>query len=117
MGDRPSHIRKAQHNESLLNRHLPTTGFNDWMITAIFYACLHYVDAGLARMRIHPDHHGGSDGRNRYVSVHFRGIVGRYQTIYNRSRYARYTPDSENHITQTDVQDLITNYLPLFRGL
>lgn len=117
MGDRPAHIRKAQHNESFLNRELlPKKGFNDWKIVAIFYTAVHYVDAGLARMKIHPLGHTGSDGRNTYVSVHFRGISGKYQTLYNRSRYARYTPDSENQIRADEVQRL-SGDLGLFKGL
>ena len=117
MGDRPSHIRKAQHNMSLLNKHLPKKGFNDWKITAIFYACVHYVDSALAKLKIHPISHTGFDGRNTYVAANLRPISGKYQTLYNRSRYARYVPDSEKKITQQDVDKLINKYLPLFQKL
>jgi hypothetical protein len=79
MGDRPAHIRKAQHNESFLNRELlPQSGYNDWKITAIFYAAVHYIDAGLARMNIHPTDHAGMDVRNVYVSNHFRHISAKF---------------------------------------
>jgi hypothetical protein len=117
MGDRPSHIRKAQHNLSLLNNNLPTTGFNDWRVVILFYACLHYVDSRLARLNIHPDVHGGAHGRNRYVSVHLRSVSTKYQTLYNKSRVARYNPDSENHISQQDIDRLINSYLPDFQHL
>ena len=117
MGDRQGHIRKAQHNESFVRKQiLQLRGCNDWKVTAIFYAAVHYIDAGLARMNIHPIRHEGKEGRNTYASVHFRKIASKYQTLYNRSRYARYTPDSENNIQQSDVEPLL-GYLQHFQNL
>ena len=117
MGDRPSHIRKAQHNLSLVNKCNTINGFNDWKITILFYACLHFVDARLAKMRIHPSSHDGRDGRNTYVSAQLRPVSGKYQTLYNRSRFARYDPDSEKHISDNEIDTIVKNYIPLFRQL
>jgi uncharacterized protein (UPF0332 family) len=112
MGTRPEHIRKAQHNDAFLkNELLKLADYNDWKVIAIFYSAVHYVDAALAVLNIHPINHQGSEGRNTYVSVHFRRISGKYQTLYNKSRFARYTPDSENQIDQNEIQQLLDDYL------
>jgi uncharacterized protein (UPF0332 family) len=118
VGTRPEHIRKAQHNDVFLRKQLlAMADYNDWKVIAIFYSAVHYVDAALAVLNIHPIRHEGSDGRNTFVSVHFRKISSKYQTLYNRSRFARYTPDSENQIGSTEIQDLINDYLKPLKTL
>jgi uncharacterized protein (UPF0332 family) len=118
VGSRPEHIRKAQHNDVFLkNELLAMNDYNDWKVVVIFYSAVHYVDAALAVLNIHPIRHEGNDGRNAYVSVHFRKISRKYQTLYNRSRFARYTPDSENQINSNDVDELMNKYLAPLKTL
>jgi hypothetical protein len=118
VGTRPEHIRKAQHNDAFLkNELIDLTDYNDWKVVTIFYSAVHYIDAALAVLNIHPITHEGSGGRNAYVAVHFRRISGKYQTLYNKSRFARYTPDSENQIGSSEIQQLLDDYLEPLKTL
>ena len=90
MPTRDEHIRKAKHNESFISSFdLNSTPFLDWVVTAIFYAALHYLDAYLAENNKHPGTH---QVRNSLFSKdpNLATLWNSYQDLENDSREARY---------------------------
>jgi hypothetical protein len=97
-----THIAQALHNEELLDYVETELGndFLDWMMTAIFYVCVHYVDARLAtRHRIVSDHiqRGGE------VANLFMDIRKEYHRTYKESRWSRYDPEYRNYTNSLRV--------------
>lgn len=95
MGNMRFHIDKAERNEQFfLHHNLRTSPFNEWGVTVLFYAAVHYVDAVLAQESgLHPTKH---PDRNTGVakSPTIGLIYSAYKDLYDRSKDARYT-----HIT------------------
>lgn len=93
MPTRQEHVAKAAHNESFVQTlGLTTTPFLDWVVTGMFYAAVHYVDAYLATQDIHPKRHRGNAGRSDYVSRYLKQIYQDYRYLEDQSRDARYSP-------------------------
>lgn len=89
MPDKAQHINQAQHNEAFYQT-IDRTVYNDWAVTATFYAALHYVDAFLAQTAgIHPGAHDVRDPRVQRVAQ-LRPLWNYYHRLKNRSRNARY---------------------------
>ena len=62
MPSRLTHRQQAQHNEEFIaSFDLDATPYLDWVVTAIFYAALHFVDSYLATKDIHLSSHRGRD--------------------------------------------------------
>jgi hypothetical protein len=79
--------------------------YPDWCITIIYYAAVHYVDAKLAKMRMHPSNHYD---RNPMVANNLsRYISEAYIFLQNRSESARYSPDSENKFSEQNVRECV----------
>lgn len=117
---RPAHLNKANNNEKLLINEMSSTSFVsylDWVVTVAFYTALHYVDACLARYAIHPVTHGGRHGRNAEVSRRLRTVSAKYQTLYNKCRYARYVPLSERNLRPIEVVRLVSWVINDFKTL
>ncbi len=67
MPSKARHVQQALHNYAVydyLNASPQAT--TDWQITVLFYAALHYVDAYLDNVGVHPRSH---EDRDAYVSV------------------------------------------------
>ena len=57
-----THRQQAQHNEEFIaSFDLDSTPYLDWVVTAIFYAALHFVDSYLAIRGVHLSSHRGRD--------------------------------------------------------
>ena len=85
------HIDQAEHNRELydiIEADL-NPAFLDWAITAIFYACVHYVDARLTAFQLEPADH---KQRHEYVDRHLSDIKKPYHRTYKESRSSRYDP-------------------------
>ena len=83
------HIAQAEKNERLYENLLGTE-FNDWAITGLFYAALHYVDAYIVmRTGTSPSNHRA---RNRLVerTLNLTEIRLAYIELYRSSRNVRY---------------------------
>ena len=83
------HIAQAEKNERLYEILLGTE-FNDWAVTALFYAALHYVDAYIASSTgVSPSNHSA---RNYLVDSAPSLIVisQAYSNLYRLSRDVRY---------------------------
>lgn len=109
VADKAAHQRKARHNEKFFTLNTTITkgvkSYPDWCIIVIHYAALHYVDAKLAKMNIHPPDH---QDRDSLVANNLaRGISAAYNFLRNRSETARYFPDSENNFNEHDVRACI----------
>jgi len=118
MGGVSQHLRKASHNKNFLERVQtidpgPSFLYPDWLITIAFYIALHFVDAKLARRNIHPQNH---QKRIQYVSQFMPSDVANdYFYLYNKSKVARYFPDSEKRISPSTVNRCINLALTRFR--
>ena len=81
------HLPQAERNEkaaddlaSLPDRH------PDWEVTMLFYSALHYVDAFLATIGLHPQNH-----RERHdLLAILTDVPEYYQILFKRSMNARY---------------------------
>ncbi len=109
MPEASAHIEKAEHNErfAAVVRGL-SAEFLDWVVTAYFYAALHYLEAYLAAnpMEKHPSSHGE---RQSYVANYFsRESYASFSYLKDKSETARY----DTRLFST--QDIIANLIPRF---
>ena len=89
MPSKDEHLQKARHNEDFFESFdLISTPYLDWVITAIFYTSLHYLDAFLATQGIHPGSHSRRDTEVRL----FLGTSSYldYRALKDDSQDARY---------------------------
>jgi hypothetical protein len=90
MPSKDDHLAQAARNQAFF-RSFDTARFEDWAATVLFYAGLHYVDAFLATVGIHPGKHDVRDGEMRSRGE-LRPIAKDYFFLKNSSRNARYYP-------------------------
>ena len=93
-----NHLRQAQANEAFFEEiGADSASSPDWAMTALFYAALHYAQAGFVHLlqsgapSTHKDRRG-------VIRTRFRSIADDYEKLYNASRSARYdcvTPKRE----------------------
>ena len=58
MPDPFNHVKQAKHNENFYKSfNVEETPYKDWIVTGVFYAALHFIDAYLATKSIHPFSH------------------------------------------------------------
>jgi len=109
MGSSASHLDKAKHNENFIMQLKKIDSFQkpvfpDWIVTAIFYSALHYVDSKLAVVAPplfkHPSNHAE---RNTAVACYLPNISKYYFFLKNKSEYARYFPYSEKRIPSKTI--------------
>jgi hypothetical protein len=93
------HVLKAEHNEFFVSQ--TDNPFFDWKLTGIFYSALHYVDAYLATMGIHPPSHAIRLGHVR-TDPKLTTIRRDYRELLNESRTARYEPPATFDLTDTN---------------
>jgi hypothetical protein len=86
-----AHLEQAQGNQQF---YLDVLGGEnstspEWAMTALFYAAVHYVQAGCIHIdpAKSPWNH---ETRKAAVKEHFRGIAAAYSRLYQDSRDARY---------------------------
>ena len=109
MPDRLAHQRKAHHNEKYFRMNTGVRSgvksYPDWCITVIYYAAVHYVDAKLAKMGMHPLDYFN---RNPMVASNLhRDVSSAYIFLQNRSETARYFPDSEGEFSEKSVRECV----------
>lgn len=82
-----AHLRQFHHNRELISK-LPSS-HHDWMVTAVFYSCVHLIDAVLASENFHPVVH-----KRRNVAVansnRLEFIAKKYDPLYQLCRKVRY---------------------------
>ena len=90
------HLAQADHNERFVSSFdVDSTQFNDWVVTGMFYAALHYVNAYLAYAGYPPSRyksHGRREGcmaRDRKLR-HDTSLYDCYEDLHNDSESARY---------------------------
>ncbi len=90
------HIDKAERNEQFFqSNNLRTSQFNEWGVTVLFYAAMHYVDAVLAKESGLPpkwrqpiNHPERNTGVSKSTTLGL--IYNNYKNLYDRSIDARY---------------------------
>jgi len=97
MPTRDEHLTKAEHNEAFYGSFDTTaTPFLDWIVTGLFYCGLHYIDAYLATINLHPRFHGRPGQRNDCVAnmSQLQPIWPHYRALKDDSEDARYGFDT-----------------------
>ena len=99
------HIAQAEKNERLYEL-LVGTEFNDWAITGLFYAALHYVDAlFMEQTGTSPTNHNSRNGLVERT-VNLARIKPHYAELFQWSLNVRYeaipvsSDDTRNVMTQ-----------------
>ena|ERR1700742_244492 len=84
-----AHVKQAQGNEQFYLDVLggEASSTPEWAMTALFYAAVHYVQAGCVHFGACPKDHGM---RKEAIQTHFREIRAAYSKLYQDSRDARY---------------------------
>lgn len=108
MPSQPQHLQKAQSNEGFINSSglLDPSTHLDWVVTAIFYTALHYVDSHLAKNGIHPKSHVKRDEAikndpnlipiwNAYMKLKDESIKARYDFVTFGPQYVKDLIDIE----------------------
>lgn len=85
------HLQRAQDNEEFFGHRLDIRAAVDrpWMVTALFYAALHWLDTYLGLKNIHPGSHVRR-ARHFATDPNLQPLYRHYEELYNRSRDARY---------------------------
>jgi hypothetical protein len=115
------HIQKAGRNRAVLDwLTVNACVYNEWIVTVMFYVCMHYVDAILSKdktcseIESDPQDHrirNRAVAKNQYLKVK----QGKYLELYKRGRDARYNNicfkdfdfmDIKNHLYQP-LQDYL----------
>jgi len=120
MPSRDDHLAQTRHNTQFYISFDKLT-CSDWAATVLFYTGLHYIDAFLATLNVHP---GSHDTREKFVRQiqELRRIANAYFALKNSSRTARYYPTarfSTQHIQKLErvhlgrIRTELQNYLPI----
>lgn len=100
MPSKEDHLARARHNEFFVSS--TENPFFDWKLTGIFYSALHYVDAYLATLNIHPPSHALRLMQFE-VNAKLKPIRRDYRDLLNESRTARYEPPTVFNQTDTTI--------------
>lgn len=91
MPDKEKHVDQANHNNEFWNSlNSGTTPYLDWVVSAIFYEAVHWVEAFLATKKIN----SGTHAKRRYAmqiyDVELGSILSDFDIIKYESENARY---------------------------
>ena len=102
MPSKDEHLAKAKHNEQTASALSPE--YRDWIVVAIFYAGLHYIEMHLAVEGSHPKSH---DKRDPIIAKHhlLQNTWYSYKHLNVLSRNARYYSVV---VTEADVNNAKT---------
>lgn len=110
MPSQDDHLQKARHNEQFVDSfELASTPYLDWVITGIFYAALHYVDAFLATQAVHPGSHSRRDAEVKLFLG--TGFYLDYRALKDDSQDARY------RVRQFSAEEVQNEIRPLFQKI
>ena len=98
MPNKEAHLQQAIHNEEAANILLREVVFNDWAITALFYAAVHYVEAKVFEKKFEGYEHSpkiptDSTPHNKRIILiqkHLPEIYGDYNALFEQCRIVRY---------------------------
>jgi hypothetical protein len=85
------HIKQAKHNEEFVVFCNPTASpYPDWIVTIIFYAAIHYIEAALAIKNKHSDDHASRENLIVHHIDNYNLLYIAHRNLKDRSRKARY---------------------------
>jgi uncharacterized protein (UPF0332 family) len=94
MPSEKDHLQKAERNSRFFEHLIANCPeYLEWIVVAIFYTALHYVDAFLATKGVHPGDHAM---RDLQVKTYLRQHYPIYRALKNDSVDARYDTLSFN---------------------
>ncbi len=97
MSSKQEHIKWAEHNEAFIDSlNLDATPYRDWVVTGMFYAAVHYVEAYLATRNKHSRDHRARDSTVKRL---LPAISHNYRSLKDESinaRYYGYRPSTSN---------------------
>lgn len=116
MPSEQDHAAQARHNQEFYNS-FDRALYEDWAATVLFYIGLHYIDAYLATISVHPGNHDRRDKCLREFAT-LRQVASSYWALKNSSLTARYYPPvtfPPNHVQQleqTHLRHIMTQLQP-----
>jgi hypothetical protein len=119
-----AHLDQARHNTELAQYLAQDMVYKDWVITAAFYAAVHYVEAAFAKRGWHGDQTGGESPhiwrlnqlrqRKEYPTDCWKA----YKSLYESSRKVRYlllwqetSSVANSYYSDDDVRQFLTEDL------
>lgn len=91
MPDKEQHIDQANHNYQFWNRlNSETTPYLDWVVSAIFYEAVHWVEAFLATKEINSGTHAKRRSAVQSYSAELGSILTDFDNLKYESENARY---------------------------
>ena len=92
MATKDAHVAWAKHNNSFwASFDINATPFVDWVVTAVFYEALHWVEAFLATKGYHSGGHGDRGSAMHRHRHELSAIQIDYDTLKMDSENARYS--------------------------
>lgn len=92
MPSKDEHVTQAEHNRNFWSSYdLTSTDFVDWVVTGLFYECIHWIEAYLG---IQGEHSGGHPDRLKAIKRHSADIGTirtDYELLKTESENARYS--------------------------
>ena len=103
------HVRQARHNRAFMECVRRTGKYRDWVVTSCFYCALHFVDAALSTVSVHPNRHEDRNSSLQWLKRSNRKLWSdagykHYRELQTQSRKARYSCES---ISEREVADAI----------
>jgi hypothetical protein len=111
MPSESEHLSKARSNRRFgygLRAFGPC--FRDWIVTSLFYAAVHFIEAFLAMRAVHSRSHAD---RDRYVLSFFRPQYPDYRHLKDDSKKARYESFKFN---RTDIRKSVKRLNEVAKG-
>lgn len=104
MADVDRHLNQWQHNRDFVQELDPK--YNDWIITGLFYASLHAVDALLAHKGNTATDHASRNGILSETNSYSK-IWGHYRPLYSLSREIRYMANPQTWLPADQISGQI----------
>ena len=131
MAGQPDHLAQARHNTELAEFLAQGMKYKDWVITAAFYAAVHYVEAMLYRdHKWHSEKECG-DGRSPHAwrlqclrELSTPQCWVQYRDLYDASKKVRYlglwekrgSRTADTYFQEEDVRRFLEQNLPTIRS-
>ena len=110
MPDENAHSRQAVHNREFIDfLDIDCTNYLDWVVTAIFYAAVHYIESFLARYGAHPISHGNRcNAMSRFAPL--KPVFKDYSDLHFQSERSRYLCEGfDRNIVKTELLGKLTS--------
>lgn len=122
----PSHLKQAQHNERLAKKLAQEPmEYKDWVITALFYATIHYVEAFWARDGWHSNDHTERDdyikrrfyGKTAGIRLHYKSLKESCWNVRYLCKDTTRTDCAVDYYSEKDIIGFFNKLKEIEKGL